>query len=232
MSPNALVSRERVMKILRSVSRKVVDMEVVGVENIPDHGAYILATSHISRLDTPFLMMSSPRDDIIGMVAKDYERSPLGNFLKKLGVIWINRDGYDFQAFREASAFLRNGGIVGIAPEGKRSKDSQLMEGKPGAALLAIKNKVQVIPATVLGSADMVKRFLKLKKMQVEVIFGKPFSLPLPEEGQSEKDILDICVTEIMCQIAALLPEDRRGYYRDHPRLEVILAAQNSANIS
>ena len=68
--------------------------------------------------------------------------------------------------------------------------------------------------------------------MQVEGIFGKPFSLPLPEEGQSEKDILDICVTEIMCQIAALVPEERRGYYRDHPRLEVILAAQNSANIS
>ena len=102
------------------------------------------------------------------------------------------------------------------------------MEGKPGAVLLAMKNKVSIIPAAVLGSADMVKCFLKLKKMQVKIIFGQPFDLPQAAEGQNEKEILELGVTEMMCQIAALLPEERRGYYQNHPRLKVLLAAQQN----
>ncbi|NLE84699.1 MAG: 1-acyl-sn-glycerol-3-phosphate acyltransferase [Chloroflexi bacterium] len=227
------VSRERVMKIMRAVFKLIADVEVVGNENIPEHGGYVLATSHISRLDTPFLMMATKRKDVVGMVARDYQNAPfIGWFLNKLGVIWISREGYDFQAFRQASSFLKKGGIVGLAPEGTRSKDGQLLEGKPGTVLLALKNKVQVIPATVLGSADMVKRFLKLKKMQVKVIFGKPFDLSQPTEGQSEKDVLDLATTEVMVQIARLLPEERRGFYRDHPMLKVLLATPDTSNIN
>jgi 1-acyl-sn-glycerol-3-phosphate acyltransferase len=228
MPANTFGTRERMMNILRSVAGVVANIEVVGSEHVPDQGAYILTTSHISRLDTPLLMLSTSRKDIIGMVATDYRRSPFGGILKKLGVIWINREGYDFEAFRDASAFLKKGGIVGLAPEGKRSKDGGLMEGKPGAVLLAMKNKVSIIPAAVLGSADMVKCFLKLKKMQVKIIFGQPFDLPQAAEGQNEKEILELGVTEMMCQIAALLPEERRGYYQNHPRLKVLLAAQQN----
>ena len=231
MPPDTFGARERALNVLRSIARIVADVEVVGSENVPDQGAYVLTTSHISRLDTPLLMLSTSRKDIIGMVATDYQNSPFGGILKKLGVIWINREGYDFEAFRDASAFLRKGGIVGLAPEGRRSKDSQLLEGKPGAVLLAMKNKVAVIPAAVLGSADMAKSFLKLKKMQVKVIFGKPFELPQPEEGQNEKEILELGVTEMMCQIAALLPEERRGFYRNHPRLKVLLAERQTSNL-
>ncbi|MDD2521720.1 MAG: lysophospholipid acyltransferase family protein [Anaerolineaceae bacterium] len=227
MSTHEWVSRERVMKFLRSIFGVLANIEVIGGENIPDQGAFVLATSHISRLDTPFLMMSTTRKDVVGMVASNYKHAPfIGWFLSKLGVIWIDRDGYDFKAFREASAYLKKGGIVGLAPEGRRSKDGQLLEGKPGTVLLALRNKAQVIPAAVLGSADMMKRLLKLKKMQVKVIFGKPFDLPRPEEEQNGKDILELATTEIMCRIAALLPEERRGFYRDHQRLKVLLAAQ------
>lgn len=224
MAPELSVSRERVMKMLAWVVRRFVDLKVDGADDVPESGGFVLATSHISRLDTPFLMLATHRKDVVGMVARDYERAPFfGWFLNKLGVIWISRDGYDFQAFREASAFLRGGGIVGLAPEGSRSKNQKLMEGKPGAALLALKNKVKIIPAAVLGSADMMKRFMKLKKMQAKVIFGKPFDLPRPLEGQSQKDFLDQATTEIMLRIAALLPEERRGFYAQHPRLKTIL---------
>lgn len=231
MPSNTFGTRERALNVLRSIAGIVAKVEVVGGEQVPDQGAYVLATSHISRLDTPLLMLSTSRKDIIGMVATDYQHSPFGGILKKIGVIWINREGYDFDAFRDASAFLRKGGIVGLAPEGRRSKDGQLLEGKPGAVLLAMRNKVSIIPAAVLGSADMVKSFLKFKKMQIKVIFGKPFDLPQAEEGQNEKEILELGVTEVMCQIAALLPEERRGLYRDHPRLKVLLAEQQASTL-
>lgn len=227
MSKEKEISRERLMPILHRLVNILVNLQIEGGENVPDTGGYVLATSHISRLDSVFLLLSTTRKNVIPMVAKDYEKAPFfGWFLNKIGVIWLSREGYDFQAFREASSYLKSGGIVGLAPEGTRSPTGGLLEGKPGAALLAMKNKVKIIPAAVLGSADMVKSFLKLRKMNVKVIFGQPFDLSGIDESGREKDFLEQATTEIMLRIAMLLPEERRGVYSDHPRLRVLLESQ------
>ena len=172
-------------------------------------------------------MLSTHRQDIIAMVAREYEKAPFfGWFLNKLGVIWISRDGYDLSAFREASVHLKNNWIVGIAPEGTRSRTKQLLQGKPGAALLAIRNQVQVIPTAVLGSTEVTQSLLRLKKAQIEVRFGKPFLLPQAHDEKPNKDRLQQATDEIMCHIALLLPEERRGFYANSPRLKELEAEQ------
>jgi len=221
------MERQRVMKVLRYVADRLVDLKIVGSENVQDGVAYIVATSHISRLDTPFLMLSTNRQDIIAMVAREYEKAPFfGWFLNKLGVIWISRDGYDLEAFRDASVHLKRNWIVGIAPEGTRSRTQQLLQGKPGAALLAIRNQVQVIPTAVLGSTNVIQSILHLKKAQVEVRFGMPFLLPQVQDEKTTKDRLQQATDEIMCRIALLLPEERRGFYANSPRLKELQAEQ------
>ncbi len=223
------MERQRAMKFLRYLVSHLVDLKIVGSENVQDGTAYIVATSHISRLDTPFLMLSTHREDIIAMVARDYEKAPFfGWFLNKLGVIWISREGYDLGAFREASVHLKNNWIVGIAPEGTRSRTQQLLEGKPGAALLAVRNRVQVIPTAVLGSTTVIQSLLRLKKAKVEVRFGKPFLLEQDNAERTSKDRLQQDTDEIMCRIALLLPEERRGFYANHPRLLELQAEQNA----
>jgi 1-acyl-sn-glycerol-3-phosphate acyltransferase len=222
------MERQRVMRLLQFLVNRLVDLKVIGGENVQDGTPYIVATSHISRLDLPFLMLSTHRLDIIAMVAREYEKAPFfGWFLDKLGVIWISRDGYDLGAFREASNRLKNGWIVGIAPEGTRSKTHQLLEGKPGASLLAIRNQVQIIPTAVLGSTEVIQSILRLKKAKVEVRFGKPFMLPQASDERTNKARLQQATDEIMCRIALLLPEDRRGFYADHPRLLELKAEQD-----
>lgn len=222
------MERLRVMKVLRFVVDRLIDFKIIGGENVQDGTPYIVATSHVSRLDTPFLMLSTHRKDIIAMVARDYKKAPFfGWFLDKLGVIWISRDGYDLGAFREASIHLKNNWIVGIAPEGTRSKTQQLLQGKPGAALLAIRNQVQVIPTVVLGSTDVIQSLLRLKKAKVEVRFGKPFLLSQEHDERTTKDRLQQATDEIMCHIALLLPEERRGFYANHPRVLELEAEQN-----
>ena len=217
------------MKVLRYLVGRLVDLKIVGSESVQDGVAYIVATSHISRLDTPFLMLSTHRQDIIAMVAREYEKAPFfGWFLNKLGVIWISRDGYDLEAFREASVHLKRKWIVGIAPEGTRSKTQQLLQGKPGAALLAIRNQVQVIPTVVLGSTNVFQSILHLKKAQVEVRFGTPFVLPQVQDEKTTKDRLQQATDEIMCHIALLLPEDHRGFYANHPRLKELQAEKDT----
>jgi len=223
------MERQRMMKLLHFLADRLVELKVVGGENVQDGTAYIVATSHISRLDTPFLMLSTHRQDIIAMVAREYEKAPFfGWFLNKLGVIWISRDGYDLSAFRQASVHLKNNWIVGVAPEGTRSKTQQLLEGKPGAALLAIRNQVEVIPTAVLGSTDLIHSNLRLQRAKVEVRFGKPFLLHQVDNERTTKDRLKQATDEIMCRIALLLPEERRGFYANHPRLKELQAEQNT----
>lgn len=217
------MKRETTMRIIGFLVKKLVILKVSGAENVPEKGAYLVTTAHISRLDTPFLMLSTDRTDVIGLIARDYQRFPFMKWIiNGIKAIWITRGAYDFEAFHETLDYLSKGWIVGIAPEGTRSKTQELQEGKSGAALLADRAGVQVIPAVVNGSADMVKQFSHLRRMRVNVIFGKPFDLP-PKDGKDNKDWLLEATDEIMCQIAALLPESRRGFYKDHPRLKEIL---------
>lgn len=222
------MERQRIMKILHYLADRLVNLKIVGAENVQDGTPYLVATSHISRLDLPFLMLSTHRQDVFGIVAKEYEKAPFfGWFLNQLGVIWISRGEYDLEAFREATDRLKMGWIVGIAPEGTRSKTRQLLKGKPGASLLAIRNQVQVIPAAVLGTTEVIQSILRLKKAQVEVRFGKPFMLPQASDEGTDKTRLQEATDEIMCRIALLLPEDRRGFYANHPRLLELQAEQN-----
>lgn len=220
------MEREKAFKILGRLINWVSDLKVIGRENVPSTGPALVVISHISRLDTPFIMCAGGRMDVIPMVAREYKKTFfLGWMLNLLKVVWITRGAYDFEAFREAKAYLNQGWIVGLAPEGSRSRDGLLHEGKPGSALLAYKMDVPLLPAVVSGTDTMSKTLLRLRKMKVTVEFGKLFRLP-DKEGMDNKVWLNQATDEIMCHIAAILPPERRGFYADYPRVQEILAEQ------
>jgi len=120
---------------------------------------------------------------------------------------------------------------VGLAPEGTRSRDNKLHEGKPGSALLAYKMGVPLVPAAVTGTDQMSRAFSRLRKMKVCVEFGKPFRLP-EREGTENKVWLKTATDEIMCHIAALLPPERRGFYADYPRVQELLAMKEESSLA
>lgn len=220
------MEREKAFKILGRLINWVSDLKVIGRENVPSTGPALVVISHISRLDTPFIMCAGGRMDVIPMVAREYKKTFfLGWMLNLLKVVWITRGAYDFEAFREAKAYLNQGWIVGLAPEGSRSRDGLLHEGKPGSALLAYKMDVPLFPAVVSGTDTMSKTLLRLRKMKVTVEFGRLFRLP-DKEGMDNKVWLNQATDEIMCHIAAILPPERRGFYADYPRVQEILAEQ------
>lgn len=223
------MKRQTIMRIIGKVAKLIVNLKVTGYEDLPQAGGFLLTTSHTSRLDTPFLMLSTPRQDVIAILADKYKKKFFfGWFLESVGVIWMNREVSDFGAFRKAVDHLKKGWIVGIAPEGTRSADLKLQEAKPGAALLASKAGVPVVPAGITGSHDMGKRLLRFQKMDVHVNFGKAYYLP-PMDNNDHKAWLAACTDEIMCRIAALLPPENRGVYAEHPRLKELLQEAESA---
>lgn len=221
-----LLNKKQIMDLVRSIAGALVNLHIIDYDKIPQSGAFILTTGHISRLDTPLLMISTPRQDVIAMVARDYQKNSFFKWiLNTTGVIWMSRNEMDFTAFRKAIDYLRKGWVVGIAPEGTRSRDQKLQVGKLGAALLVDKTKVPIVPVSITGSADLLANLIRFRKTPVEVRYGEAYYLPEMNKN-NRKAWLEQSRDEIMCRIAALLPEANRGYYANHPRLIELLAEQ------
>ena len=218
MKPSTLRS------ILHSVLHTLTRIERGGLENIPAQGGFILATNHMSRVDVPLLLTETPRPDLIALVADDYKKVPLFAFVVETnGSIWIDRDKADFTALRKAMDHIRDGGVLGIAPEGTRSKVRSLLPAKTGVALLAEKARVPVIPVAITGTEDSVRLALTLRRPRLQLCYGKPFLLP-PVDRDDREASLQRNTDEIMCRIAAMMPARYHGYYANHPRLKEILA--------
>ncbi len=225
------------LRTLRTTFRVVLNagarVSMTGYENIPREGGAIVVTNHIGRLDAMLGVILSNRDDIILMIADKYQGVPLWRWAgDNLDAIWLDREEADFHALREVFRRLKGGGILGIAPEGTRSKTEALMPGKPGAAYLASRSKVPLIPVGVAGTEDRVvkQRLKRLQRLDIGINIGKPFMLPpLPRHDRDE--FLEQCTDEIMCQIAALLPPEYRGVYADYPRVSELVAEQQRLQV-
>ena len=222
MSYGARLARFLVWSIFKLTSRIAVE----GFANLPAQGGYVIVSNHIGRLDAPLVFYLLERQDIIMLVAEKYRDSAIYRWLvRQLDAIWVDRFNADFSALRAALKRLRQGGVLVIAPEGTRSPDGTLGHGQPGASYLAAKAGVPVVPVALTGTEDQVVkgRLRRLQRLSLLVRVGQPFSLP-PLSANGRDAQLAVHTTEMMCQIAALLPPERRGVYASHPRLLEILA--------
>lgn len=200
-------------------------VEVEGLENLPSQGNYIATSNHVGRLEVILAFHFVNRDDLILIIAEKYRGSAFWRWLASMvDGIFIDRYNADFAALREVLKRLKKGGILAIAPEGTRSKSGQLLEGHLGAAFLAVKSGAPVIPVAITGSEDraVLANFKRLRRAQVRVRVGKAYTLPPLTPGDREAQLRKH-TDEIMCQIAALLPESYRGYYKDYPRVAELI---------
>jgi 1-acyl-sn-glycerol-3-phosphate acyltransferase len=222
------------LPVIRFLVPVLTRFHIVNPEYISPTGGFLLTTNHVSRLDTPLLIPSTEREDVVAIVAKKYQKKPLFRWLlDRIGnIIWMDREKTDFSAIRQALNHLREGHIVGIAPEGTRSKDSTgLLEGKQGAAVLAARAKVPILPVGIIGSDKVYQNWLRLRRPPITIRFGKPYELPAIDMEDREA-WLNRYTDEIMCRIAALLPPSYRGFYADHPRLQELLDEQDVDDLS
>jgi 1-acyl-sn-glycerol-3-phosphate acyltransferase len=218
MKPNEL------RRILVWLLKRLTVTEFRGTENIPLTGGVLIATNHMSRMDIPVLFLTPNRPDMTALVTNKYLKYPLLRwFIVTAQGIWLDRDTADFGAFRTAINALNQGMAIGIAPEGTRSKNAQLLEGKPGTALLALRAGMPILPVAISGTEDAVYKMKHFIKPHITAQFGKLIPAPQLDRNHREEQLQQL-TDEIMCQIAAMLPEHYHGFYRDHPRLKEILA--------
>lgn len=210
--------------IVRFIMGMIADIEVVGRENLPEGNA-LAAANHLGRLDTAALLCVVERDDIIMAMAEKYKNHFFfGMIGRAVDAVWLNRFEADFAALREILIRMKKGGLMVIAPEGTRSKTEALQPGKMGVAFLASKSGYPVLPVALTGTEDraVLENLKRFRKSKIKIVAGKPFQIEIPQ-GKGREDAMREATDEIMCQIAAMLPEKYRGAYSDHPRLKELL---------
>jgi len=213
-----------VRSIVRFIMNLIARVEVHGMENLPK-GNLILATNHLGRLDTAILLYAVDREDIILPIAEKYKDHPLYGMLgRSINAVWLNRFEADYAALREILKRMERGGMMVIAPEGTRSKTEALQEGKMGVAYLAGKSGYPVVPVALTGTEDrgVVENLKHFRRTKITATTGKPFYVEIPK-GKGREQAMREATDEIMCHLAALLPEKYRGVYADHPYLKEIL---------
>ncbi|WKZ46211.1 MAG: lysophospholipid acyltransferase family protein [Anaerolineales bacterium] len=213
-----------VRSIIRLLMKLIADIEIHGLEKIPE-GNLIGAANHLGRLDTAALLAVIDREDIIMPVAEKYKNHWLfGMIGRAVNAIWLNRFEADFSALREILARMKDGGLLVIAPEGTRSKTESLQEAKLGVAFLASKSGFPVVPVAVTGTEDrlIVENLKRLRRSRIVVHVGQPYKIEIPK-GVGREQALREATDDLMCRIAAMLPEKYRGFYADHPRLKELL---------
>lgn len=211
---------------IRLIIRLIARVELSGRENLPAAKGYVIASNHIGRLDAALVYYALDRPDIIMLIAEKYRKNAFWLWLaKQVDGIFIDRFNPDIRALREAMKRLQKGGVLAIAPEGTRSKTGALIEAKPGGIYLAWKSGVPIIPVALTGTQDAVvkERLTHFKRLNIKVTLGPAFTLPQEAKGKDREALLQEYTDEVMCRIAALLPEEMRGVYVGHPRLKELL---------
>jgi 1-acyl-sn-glycerol-3-phosphate acyltransferase len=219
------------MLFLRSLLRLIARVTVYGMEYVPPSTtSYVAVSNHIGRLDPAFVYYLLKRQDIIMLVAEKYKEHTWSRLLaESINGIFVDRYKADVNAMREVLRRTKQGGVVVLAPEGTRSPNTALIQGWDGASYIAAKSGLPIIPVGVSGSGDkmVVTRLKHFRRLQVELHIGPTFTLP-PLDNKTRDEQLASYTEEIMCRIAAELPEAQHGIYADHPRLHELVEAQSA----
>lgn len=214
-----------VRKSIRFLFGALTRLHMHGVDRLPETGPYIMVTNHIHLFDPPLVFAVLGERDVTGFVGASHRRNLFLRWIvDAVGGIWLRRGDADRAAMKAALAELERGRILGIAPEGTRSRTGGLLPGRTGTAFVSRRAGVPIYPIGLWGTEKIAGAWSRLRRAEVHLVVGDPFEL---EEivGESRPQRLQIWTDEIMCRIAALIPLEYRGVYADHPRLQELLAA-------
>jgi 1-acyl-sn-glycerol-3-phosphate acyltransferase len=198
-------------------------LKVTGRSNIPETGPYLLAVNHMSKADPPLIFVTWPAMRWRFFAGEKWERHLVfGPLMRWAGAIYINRGEVDRKALRQALDALNGGSIFGLAPEGTRSRVGALISARDGAAYLATRAGVPVLPVGVVNTDVLGKNMLRLRRTRLELRVGLTFTMP--DLGRRARGADLAAYTHlIMVHIAALIPERYWGVYSDSPALFALL---------
>jgi cytidylate kinase len=185
---------------------------VYGLENVPAHGPYLITANHLSYYDPPCLLVMWPYlVEAIGASDMMTDGRFMSRMINGYSTLPAHRGAVDAQLMRTALNVLKSGRALYIAPEGARNP-AGLGAAKLGAAYIALKANVPIVPVAITGTDRIFPELRKGRRQKVEMMIGAPYRLPVLPPAQRRRALAE-CTQLIMHRIAALLPPGLRGVY-------------------
>ncbi|MGC9350298.1 MAG: lysophospholipid acyltransferase family protein [Anaerolineae bacterium] len=218
--PRRRVLRHLIQRFTRAVFAVISDFRVIGRENFPKHGPLLVIGNHFSFLD-PVAMLTVvpwPIEFVGGFTVPN--APPAVAWLRKLwGYYPVYRGTGSQIAFRAAEAVFGQRGVLGIFPEGS-SAYAVLRPPRPGAAFMAARSSVSVLPIGLDGLTEVFPKLTRGRRARVTIRVGEPIGpFSAPGRGRERRDRINEIGHEMMRRIADLLPPERRGHYSQDPAI-------------
>jgi 1-acyl-sn-glycerol-3-phosphate acyltransferase len=200
--------------VLQRVFGSICRIDLAAIRSIPAQGPLILVGNHINFLEAPVLLSYLDPRPVTGLAKRESWDNPLFHFLfNQWEIIPIDRGMVDREAFRLALDALEERKILAVSPEGTRSRDGRLLQGKPGVLALAAKSGAPMMAVGFHGHENFWDNFKRLRRTDFHVEVGRPFCLASGADAL-QRDARQPATDEIMYKIAELLPERYHGYYQ------------------
>lgn len=175
-------------------------LRITGSKNLPKSGPFIVVANHSSVFDG-FILAASIKPKITFMVATYLFKINFYRYiLQGVDAIPVQRDGSDISALKKSIKALKQGGILGIFPEGRMKKEEDSTSVKAGAAYLATKINVPIVPIAIKGAGEALPVGRKWPKLsRIEVRIGKP--IITSKTSNKNKKIIEKIVNTYMKEI-------------------------------
>jgi 1-acyl-sn-glycerol-3-phosphate acyltransferase len=195
--------------LLGPLLRLVYRPKAGGLDNIPSTGPVILASNHLSFIDSLFIPLLIKRRLVYLGKADYFDSWRTRWFVRACGVIPVRREGGSAaeDAIQTGIQALNDGNLVAIYPEGTRSPDGRLYRGKTGVARMALEAQVPVIPVAVEGTDEIMPIGMKFPRTipgRVRVQFGRPLLFDRHYDQPKDRFVLRSVTDEIMYEIMML----------------------------
>ncbi|BDZ47372.1 putative 1-acylglycerol-3-phosphate O-acyltransferase [Naasia aerilata] len=201
--------------------RRVFRPWVTGMENVPKKGAAILASNHLSFIDSVLLPIELDRR--ISFLAKaeyftgkGFKGWAIRSFMLATGQLPIDRSGGKASeaALLTGLGVLRRGELLGIYPEGTRSQDGRLYRGRTGIARMVVEGQVPVIPVAMIDTEKAMPIGSRLPKVRrIGIVIGKPLDFSRFAGLEGDRFILRSITDEIMYELARLSGQEYVDVY-------------------
>ncbi len=210
---------------------------VEGEEHIPEEGAAIFASNHLSFSDSIFLPLMLPRR-LTFLAKSDYftgrgiKGRATAMFFRGVGQLPVDRSGGKAgeAALNSGLRVLRRGELLGIYPEGTRSPDGRLYRGRTGVARMALEAGVPVLPVAMIGTDKAQPTGKKLPKiMRIGIRIGRPLSFSRYEGMEDDRFVLRSITDEIMYELMLLSDQEYVDEYATSMKSRLLTAARNKA---
>jgi 1-acyl-sn-glycerol-3-phosphate acyltransferase len=194
---------------------------ITGAENVPAKGPVILASNHLSFVDSIFLPLMLERPVVFLAKSEYFTGKGLNGWLTRLffkgtGQLPIDRSGGKASeaSLNTGLEVLSRGDVLGIYPEGTRSPDAKLYRGRTGIARMVLEAGVQVVPCAMIDTEKVMPIGSKMPKIRrVGIIIGKPLDFSRFAGLEGDRFILRAVTDEIMYELAGMSGQEYEDVY-------------------